>query len=237
MSTNPVIVDIELRKAAKVKRAVTSTPSSANIAEPSVATRSLLKTSKSQTSVASLPRCPSKDDLSLLDKRKDKLLDESTIRKYKYKKVLNELIETESKFVNILSVIHNYFAKPLKEKQILNNQEIEMIFSNYFTIYKLQTNFYKKLISLKGNNFIRNKIIENFEDLHFTTCETIPQLFVEYSKQCSIFTVYCSNHSELVTKKIITNLQASNKKFNKFLQVLIQKLIIYLIYFFTLHFF
>ena len=46
---------------------------------------------------------------------------------------IRELIETEQRYVNDLRTVANEFIKPLSNGRVLNDYEIEQLFSNWFS--------------------------------------------------------------------------------------------------------
>jgi hypothetical protein len=47
---------------------------------------------------------------------------------------IRELIETEQRYVNDLRTVANEFIKPLSNNRILNDREVEQLFSNWFNL-------------------------------------------------------------------------------------------------------
>ena len=129
--------------------------------------------------------------------------------------IINELLETEKKFVNTLKILETVFVKQLRKKQVLSNEELEKVFSNSAAIYQLQSNFLARLLYVTDPSV---HCAPNENDV-FYQCNTISEIFEEYAKYANIFITYCTNHSELVSKKHLKQLQQSNARFEKFLQV------------------
>ncbi|CAF3610041.1 unnamed protein product [Rotaria socialis] len=58
---------------------------------------------------------------------------------------IRELIETEQRYVNDLRIIANEFIKPLSNGRVLNDYEIEQLFSNWFSLIACNTVFLSTL--------------------------------------------------------------------------------------------
>ena len=54
---------------------------------------------------------------------------------------IRELVETEHRYVNDLRTVANQFIKPLSNGRILNDYEIEQLFSNWFSLIACNTIF------------------------------------------------------------------------------------------------
>jgi hypothetical protein len=52
---------------------------------------------------------------------------------------IRELIETEQRYINDLRIVANEFIKPLSNIRILNDYEIEQLFSNWFDLIACNT--------------------------------------------------------------------------------------------------
>jgi hypothetical protein len=52
---------------------------------------------------------------------------------------IRELIETEQRYVNDLRIVANDFIKPLSNSRVLNDYEIEQLFSNWFNLIACNT--------------------------------------------------------------------------------------------------
>lgn len=58
---------------------------------------------------------------------------------------IRELIETEQRYVNDLRLVANAFIKPLTNGRILNDYEIEQLFSNWFNVIACNSVFLSTL--------------------------------------------------------------------------------------------
>lgn len=156
----------------------------------------------------------SKDDLSLINNNK-------LAREPKYKdknwqriQVVTELVETEKKFVGILTIIETFFKVPLKERGIVSEEIIDSIFSNIHEIRRLQNYFLDQLLFI-----IHSVPIDDPKTNPLSKCKTLSQLFCKYSTLASIFSRFCSSHSSLHSQKIIPNLIKNNAQFESFINV------------------
>jgi len=52
---------------------------------------------------------------------------------------IRELVETEQRYVNDLRTVANEFIKPLSNMRVLNDYEIEQLFSNWFNLIACNT--------------------------------------------------------------------------------------------------
>jgi len=52
---------------------------------------------------------------------------------------IRELVETEQRYINDLRTVANEFIKPLSNIRILNDYEIEQLFSNWFNLIACNT--------------------------------------------------------------------------------------------------
>lgn len=52
---------------------------------------------------------------------------------------IRELIETEQRYVTDLRLVANDFIKPLRNNRVINDHEIEQLFSNWFNIIACNT--------------------------------------------------------------------------------------------------
>ncbi|KAJ6230492.1 kelch repeat domain [Anaeramoeba flamelloides] len=65
--------------------------------------------------------------------------------------LINEIIETEKSYIEqLLHLIHE-FLHPIKDKKILNSEQIDKIFNNIVLIYKLNQNLYLNLEKRKSD--------------------------------------------------------------------------------------
>jgi hypothetical protein len=58
---------------------------------------------------------------------------------------IRELIETEQRYVKDLRTVANEFIKPLSNERILNDYEIDQLFSNWFSLIACNTVFLSTL--------------------------------------------------------------------------------------------
>lgn len=59
--------------------------------------------------------------------------------------ILQEILESEVKYLKQLEVVMNYFIKPIRRQCVLNEKEIDVIFGNIKTIYEINGALLKEL--------------------------------------------------------------------------------------------
>ncbi|CAF5078631.1 unnamed protein product, partial [Rotaria sp. Silwood1] len=83
---------------------------------------------------------------------------------------IRELIETEQRYVNDLRVVANEFIKPLSNGRILNNYEIEQLFSNWFSLIACNTVF---LSTLQEQVQYKEHIVTSNTDISIRTPRSV----------------------------------------------------------------
>ncbi|KAK9885963.1 hypothetical protein WA026_013839 [Henosepilachna vigintioctopunctata] len=69
-----------------------------------------------------------------------------------------EIIVSEKSYVNQLSVIINFFMKPIKQRKLLNNNDYETLFGNIQTIYTVNNTLLKELY--RGSTNVANAFLK-----------------------------------------------------------------------------
>ena len=210
----------------------TLTPPRTITRSPSTSSANTIRRLKEDSKASLPPRIESKDDLCLLSKASSKRLSqdsdslvsmseddfsvsESKDNQWKQVQITRELVDTEKKFVHILTVLETFFIKPLQDKSIISQEKIEKIFGNLSEILKVQSNFLEQLL------FILYKTKPSFDnsDYPFDDCTTIATLFDRYASHAQLFANYCSSHSSLLTKKELNIFLKEDKEFADFISV------------------
>jgi ribosomal protein S18 len=124
----------------------------------------------------------------------------------KRKKIKAEILSTEETYVTNLNILLNYFARPIKERNILNSKTYSGIFpSEIETITKLNTTFLETL---------RPIILK--EDHSSSQSEKIADVLKKYAHLFKIYIGYIGNYSNAVT--LLKDELTTNKKLQGFLQ-------------------
>jgi hypothetical protein len=79
---------------------------------------------------------------------------------------IRELIETEQRYVKDLRTVANEFIKPLSNRRILNDYEIEQLFSNWFNLIACNTVF---LSTLQEQVQYKEHILPSDNDVYIRT--------------------------------------------------------------------
>jgi len=163
-------------------------------------------------------KVPSKDDLCLLPKNtflnNENKKTENTKSNEKQTNITNELVETEKKFTQTLSVLIKQFKEPLRSAQILSKELIQRIFSNIEDIDKLHKYFLNQLLYILHGTSLDDTGSDNC----LGECATLAELFHKYSTVAGIFSIFCSSHSKMLTEKVIPQQLQSNSEFRKFVK-------------------
>ncbi|CAF4930633.1 unnamed protein product, partial [Rotaria sp. Silwood1] len=83
---------------------------------------------------------------------------------------IRELIETEQRYVNDLRIVANEFIKPLSNGRILNDYEIEQLFSNWFSLIACNTVF---LSTLQEQVQYKEHIVTSNTDISIRTPRSV----------------------------------------------------------------
>ncbi|KAJ5066875.1 faciogenital dysplasia protein [Anaeramoeba ignava] len=101
--------------------------------------------------------------------------------------VIQELVQTEEKYVKDLHVIIEYYLKPLREKSIVHKKDISAMFSSIETIFGVNSNILQEL------QMLYQKDPEKVAEMNVGT---VFQKYVDFLK---IYTQYCSNHPQSIS--------------------------------------
>lgn len=119
------------------------------------------------------------------------------------REVINEIIRTEQDYIHDLEVVIRLFMTPLRMSNILNDADINTIFSNMQLLLGVNMEF---------NQNLSKKVSELS-----TPSANIPigDVFAKLADYFKMYTIYCSNHPTAVDTKI--KLAKKNSNFRKFL--------------------
>lgn len=98
-----------------------------------------------------LPRCPFIDDSNVMsiDESSTSLPSESpldhSLNNSARITAIRELIETEERYVHDLHIVDRDFIKPLNNGKILNDYEVDQLFSNWYSLIACNCIFLSKL--------------------------------------------------------------------------------------------
>lgn len=141
-----------------------------------------------------------------------------------------EILNTEKSYVEALENIINVYMIPLKNNKIINDIEINNIFSNFSFIpnvnRKFLTDIEERIKSWPAlpNNLITNQdnsiysgdeLINNINQLTYidSSC-CLGDLFEKFGPFFKMYTQYAQNHDMILTS--VKNLRENNYKFSSF---------------------
>jgi len=136
---------------------------------------------------------------SISEEEREKL----TRMKKKRRDILNEILETEQRYVQNLDTCVRIFLIPLREQNIVTNEEIRKIFSIIEVILNLHKAFFDQL-----------KARVQGKELTADIC--IGEIFVRQADFMKMYTNFVNNYNTSMT--VLSQLREENSNFETFLQ-------------------
>ena len=118
--------------------------------------------------------------------------------------IAREIYSTEDSYVSSLSLIVTMYCYELKQKQIVSEDHINIIFSNVELIWQTHIKFLKELEERLGP--------PGTSPLD----QCVGELFSEYAPFFRFYKIYVKNHDE--ASQLIKKLLETNSKFKKFVE-------------------
>ena len=134
---------------------------------------------------------------------------------WKRAQIVAELVDTEKRFVGLISTLDDMFRLALIEKKLLPEEDIVALFSNLPVIRTLQTAFLDQILTLECNAATG----EGGDPFGFHGCRTLATLFQQYASHASCFAEYCSSHSAVLSSKRLSSLLHDRPRFADFVEV------------------
>ncbi|CAF0815781.1 unnamed protein product [Rotaria sordida] len=115
---------------------------------------------------------------------------------------IRELIETEQRYVNDLRIVANDFIKPLSNGRILNDYEIEQLFSNWFSLIACNTVFlstlqeqvqYKEHVITSDIDISMRTLPRSASMSHMTTVAQVPINYIVDKRSRSFIPQMCDS--------------------------------------------
>lgn len=110
--------------------------------------------------------------------------------------VIKEMMQTEGTYVKKLSTVIDVFMKPLREKKILDEEQIQLQFSSCETILAVHHTLYQRFVQ--------------------TSFDEVGLLFKNFSDKLSVYEDYLVNFDIALTRRAA--LLMSNRKFAAFVE-------------------
>ncbi|KAF2072264.1 hypothetical protein CYY_006418 [Polysphondylium violaceum] len=118
--------------------------------------------------------------------------------------ILREILTTEQAYISFLQVLVDVYLVKIREKEIISNNDIELIFSNIESIKS-------------ANDEILAKFKEKIENRpNFPQGVEIADIFIENGPFLKIYSIFVNNYYNKAIQ-IIKNQTLSNKKFKSYL--------------------
>eukprot|EP01132_Coremiostelium_polycephalum_P006752 gene6752-8373_t len=170
--------------------------SSPSLSSPSLSSLSSSTSSSSSSSTTPTTTTPIIDENDLISKNK-RLRAE----------VIREILITERDYVRDLLIVQEIFLTPIREKSILNQKEINILFSNIEILLSINKTVLEELEKEEtGPN--PNNDYENTK---------VGQAFLKMSHYLKMYNAYCANQQ--MALKFLEEEKLKNEEFRNFLQV------------------
>jgi FYVE, RhoGEF and PH domain containing 5/6 len=128
---------------------------------------------------------------------------------------LKEIFQTEERHIDQLKQCFNLFYTPLKEKKIISNESLEIIFSN---CKPLKTKIFKVKMILSTNEELQKDLKKECKQNPFSP--NFGSVFKKMAPFLKVYTQYISNFD--LAAKEVEKLEKQNKKFLDFLETCYQ---------------
>ena len=137
----------------------------------------------------------------------------------KRQRVLNELLDTEKRFVTVLDVLESEFRVPLLQRHLLSGEQVEQLFANIHDIRRLHKSFLLRLLLLATPSSPAPFHSSDVDKRLFRHCMDLPSLFQEYARQAFIVTVYCKAHALAQSNQLLPTWLQKHSSFADFVKV------------------
>jgi hypothetical protein len=104
--------------------------------------------------------------------------------------IMNEIISTERDYISDLNILVNVFLFPIKLKEVISIDDINILFSNVETLVNCNTQLLKDWETEKKTQNETQK----------SDIEILGEIFMKMSPFFKMYTVYCANQPNSMLK-------------------------------------